>query len=174
MILTKDMYVPALRWRQGEYQAPARLAARFNAKWSQRPAWVGVHPSISGEPMGDGRDIFTYLFEALRTFQGHSKTLPKAPTSSRAMTGSFIRRFSAKIPVGMRQPNYGDYTIAHPEFAPVDMRKIKSADNLVYTTSATWECPQGRGVPRQSGADARPQRLGRGVRQVQRRGFLKR
>ena len=74
MILTKDMYVPALRWRQGEYQALARLAAaakdrivpyvtipevefdfelwqpkktvqehvhpfaaRFNAKWGQRP-----------------------------------------------------------------------------------------------------------------------------------------
>ena len=27
MILTKDMYVPALRWRQGEYQALAGLAA---------------------------------------------------------------------------------------------------------------------------------------------------
>ena len=27
MILTKDMYVPALRWRQGEYQALDRLAA---------------------------------------------------------------------------------------------------------------------------------------------------
>ena len=25
MILTKDMYVPALRWRQGEYQALMRL-----------------------------------------------------------------------------------------------------------------------------------------------------
>jgi hypothetical protein len=27
MILTRNMYVPALRWRQGEYQALARLAA---------------------------------------------------------------------------------------------------------------------------------------------------
>ena len=114
MILTKDMYVPALRWRQGEYQALARLAAaakdrtvpyvtipeveydfelrqpkkmvhehvhpfaaRFAAKWGQRPAWVGVHPSISGQPMGDGRDIFTYVFEALRAFQANA--MPVVP-----------------------------------------------------------------------------------------------
>ena len=114
MILTKDTYVPALRWRQGEYQALARLAAaakdrivpyvtipevefdfelwqpkktvqehvhpfaaRFNAKWGRRPAWVGVHPSISGKPMGDGRDIFTYVFEALRAFQ--TNAMPAVP-----------------------------------------------------------------------------------------------
>ena len=29
MILTNDMYVPALRWRQGEYQALLRLTNRI-------------------------------------------------------------------------------------------------------------------------------------------------
>ncbi|MEQ8399383.1 MAG: beta family protein [Silicimonas sp.] len=287
MILTSDMYVPALRWRLGEYQALARLtataknrivpyvtipevefdfelwqpkktvqehvhpfAARFNAKWGQRPAWVGVHPSISDKPMGDGRDIFSYVFEALRAFQANA--LPAAPLDAApAMVASvaaivardglgaaisirledlmkpdartriealaaaiglslddidlvidlgapnfepynafagaliaamqklgnlhdfrnfvvigtaipetfkdvakgadqlprhdwlFYQALLGKMPSGMRQPNYGDYTIVHPEFAPVDMRKIKSAGKLVYTTSNAWEVRKG-------------------------------
>lgn len=287
MILTKDMYVPALRWRQGEYQALARLgssskdrivpyvtipevefdfelwqpkktvqehvhpfAARFIAKWGQRPAWVGVHPSISDKPMGDGRDIFTYVFEALRALQaravpavpldasrvtaasvgalialdGHGAAIsirledlmkPEARTrieSLAALIGLslddidlvidlgapnfepynafagalitalrklgdlhafrnfvvistaipetfkdvakgadqllrhdwlFYQTLLSKMPVGMRQPNYGDYTIVHPEFTPVDMRKIKSAGKLVYTTPTVWEVRKG-------------------------------
>jgi hypothetical protein len=280
------MYVPALRWRQGEYQALARLAAaakdrtvpyvtipevefdfelwqpkktvqehvhpfaaRFKAKWGQRPAWVGVHPSISGKPMGDGRDIFTYVFEALRAFQANAMPIvpldasppmvasvaaivatdglgagiavrledlmkPDAGTRIEVLTASFgqlldevdlvidlgapnfepynsfagaliavvqkldlhaFRNFVVigtaipetfkdvakgadqlvrhdwlfyqtllgKLPAGMRQPNFGDYTIVHPEFAPVDMRKIKSAGKLVYTTSTAWEVRKG-------------------------------
>ena len=287
MILTKDMYVPALRWRQGEYQALARLvaaakdrivpyitipevefdfelwqpkktvqehvhpfAARFNAKWGQRPAWVGVHPSISGKPMGDGRDILTYVFEALREFNARAipavpldetpaiiasvrtivdidgcgaaiairlETLMKPDARTRivglaaalgltldevdlvidlgapnfepydafagalvvamrrlgdlhifrnfVMIGTaipetfkdvakgadqlvrhdwlFYRVLLGKMPVGMRQPNYGDYTIVHPDFTPLDMRKIKSAGKLVYTTPAAWEVRKG-------------------------------
>jgi len=281
------MYVPALRWRQGEYQALARLAAsakdrimpyitipevefdfelwqpkktvqehvhpfaaRFNAKWGARPAWVGVHHSISGKPMADGRNIFTYVFEALRTFQANAipavpldastamvasvraiiaidglgvaiavrlEDLMKADARTRIGTlaaslglmldevdllidlgapnfepyhtfaGAFVaamrrvgdgyafRNFVmigtaipetfrdvakgadqlprhdwlfyqaliGRIPAGMRQPNYGDYTIVHPEFAPVDMRKIKSAGKLVYTTPTAWEVRKG-------------------------------
>ena len=119
MILTRDMYVPSLRWRQGEYQALARLAAatkdrvvpyitipevefdfelwqpkktvqahvhpfaaRFNAKWGRRPAWVGVHPSISAKPMGDGRDILTYVFEALRAFQASAVPVLLVPDAA--------------------------------------------------------------------------------------------
>ncbi|TDQ84228.1 T4 beta protein [Dongia mobilis] len=287
MILTKDMYVPALRWRQGEYQALASLpaaakdrvlpyviipevefdfelwqpkktvqehvhpfAARFNAKWGRRPALVGVHPSISEKPMGDGRDTFTYVFEALRAFQ--ATAIPVIPLDASvaitasvrtiiavdgqgaaiavrivdlmkpdararlealakslgvglddidlivdfgaanfepydAFAGAFIsamRRLGdvsafrnfvvvgtaipesfkdvakgmdkltrhdwlfyqtliSRLPVGMRRPNYGDYTIVHPEFAPVDMRKVKSAGKLVYTTSEVWEIRKG-------------------------------
>jgi hypothetical protein len=287
MILTEDMYVPALRWRQGEYQALARLAAvakdrivpyvtipevefdfelwqpkktvqehvhpfaaRFKAKWGQRPAWVGVHPSISGKPMGDGRDIFTYVFEAMRTFQANA--MPAVPLdASSAMAASvagivatddlgaaitvrledlmkpharmriealtaalgvsldevdliidlgapnfepynafagaliaamqklgdlhafrnfvvigtaipetfkdvakgadqlprhdwlFYRALLGKMPAGVRQPNYGDYTIVHPEFKALDMRMIKAAGKLVYTTSSAWEVRKG-------------------------------
>ena len=287
MILTRDMYVPALRWRLGEYQALAKLAAatkdrvvpyitipevefdfesrqpkktvqdhvhpfaaRFKAKWGQRPAWVGVHPSISDKAMGDGRDILTYVFEALRVFQASAVPAvplnastpmvasvraivatdglgvaiairledlmkPDARTRIEALAASHsvaldevdvvidlgapnfepynafagaliaaIRRFGdlhafrnfvvigtaipetfrdvargadqlprhdwlfyqvllGGIPAGMRQPNFGDYTIVHPEFAPVDMRKIKSAGKLVYTTPTAWEVRKG-------------------------------
>ena len=290
MILTRDMYVPSLRWRQGEYQALARLAAatkdrvvpyitipevefdfelwqpkktvqahvhpfaaRFNAKWGRRPAWVGVHPSISAKPMGDGRDILTYVFEALRAFQASAVPAvpldaspsmvasvraivatdelgvaiairledlmkPDARTRIEALAAShgvlldevdliidlgapnfepynafagaliaamrrlgdlnafrnfvvigtaipetfrdvargadqlprhdwlFYQVLLSRIPAGMRQPNFGDYTIVHPEFAPVDMRKIKSAGKLVYTTPTEWEVRKGKAL----------------------------
>lgn len=287
MILTKDMYVPALRWRQGEYQALARLSAavkdrivpyitipevefdfelrqpkntvqehvhpfapRFKAKWGQRPAWVAVHPRISGEMMGDGRDVFTYVFEALRAFQANA--IPAIPldastpmlASVAAIVGTdglgvaiavrledlmkpaartriealsaflglslgevdlvidlgapnfepyaafadaliaamiklgdlqafrnfvvigtampktfrdvakgsdqlprhdwlFYRTLISKMPAGMRHPNYGDYTIVHPDFKALDMRMIKAAGKLIYTTAAVWEVRKG-------------------------------
>jgi hypothetical protein len=43
----------------------------------------------------------------------------------------------------MRRPNFGDYTIVHPEFTAVDMRMIKSAGKIVYTTSVNWEIRKG-------------------------------
>ena len=38
----------------------------------------------------------------------------------------------------MRRPNYGDYTIVHPKFSPIDMRKIRSSGKLIYTTRDYW------------------------------------
>ncbi len=63
--------------------------------------------------------------------------------SCRVTTGYFSRRFSSRLPTGIRRPNYGDYTIVHPEFTPADMRKIKSAGKLVYTTGKSWEVRKG-------------------------------
>jgi len=287
MILTKDMYVPAVRWRQGEYQALDRLAdadknrivpyiiipevefdfelrqpkktvqehvhpfaARFNVKWGQRPGWVGVHPDISDKPMNDGRDILTYVFEALSSFQAHAipavllNASPTMVASVRAIVAThglgaaiavrledlmkkdafarivamfsslginedevdllidlgepnfepydafatalisalrrlgdlnrfrnlvllgtaipktfkgvtkgqgelprhdwlFFQKFLSKLPSGMRRPNYGDYTIVHPDFTPQDMRKIKSAGKIVYTTNKNWWVSKG-------------------------------
>jgi hypothetical protein len=287
MILTSDMYVPALRWRQGEYQALLRLAnrtkdrivpfitipeiefdfeewrpkksvqehvhpfaARYKSKWGTRPAWVGVHKSIIQSPMDDGRNIFTYVFEELRGFEANAvpgvplgtdpatvravaaivkrdslgaaitvrledlmKTTPSADVRALAtalgvalsetdliidlgapnfepyvtFSGALIaalRRLSdlavfrnlaligtaipetfkdiakgfdeiprhdwlfyqilmAKLPPEMRRPNFGDYTIVHPEFTPVDMRKIKSAGKIVYTTPSNWAVRKG-------------------------------
>jgi Beta protein len=44
----------------------------------------------------------------------------------------------AKLPAGMRRPNFGDYTVVHPDFTPMDMRKIKSAGKVIYTTPRNW------------------------------------
>lgn len=43
----------------------------------------------------------------------------------------------------MRRPNYGDYTIVHPDFKALDMRMIKAAGKLVYTTAGDWEVRKG-------------------------------
>ena len=287
MILTSDMYVPALRWRQGEYQALLRLAnsvkdrivpfitipeiefdfeewrpkksaqehvhpfaARYKAKWGIRPAWVGVHESIVDKPMDDGRDIFTYVFDAMRGFQANA--IPAIPLGADAATiravssivktdgqgvaisvrledlmkpdpqarieklvstlgaplaetdlvidlgapnfepydafagaliaairrlgdpnafrnfvligtaipetfrdiakgadviprhdWMFYRTLLKKLPDNIRRPNFGDYTIVHPNFTPLDMRKIKSAGKVVYTTPVSWEVRKG-------------------------------
>lgn len=287
MILTSDMYVPALRWRQGEYQALFRLSSdakdriaplltipeiefdfeewrpkksvqehvnpfpiRYMKKWGKRPAWIGVHKSIVLTAMDDGRDIFTFVFEELRKADANAvpaiplgadaatvaavaavvaqdslgvgvqvrledlmKSNPKAdveafvsrlgavlsdadlivdlgapnfdpyvafsgaliaalgklgdlnrfrnlvivgtaiPESFKAIgKGSdeiprhdwlFYRALLSKLPIGWRIPNFGDYTIVHPEFTPVDMRKIRSAGKLVYTTSDKWWVEKG-------------------------------
>jgi hypothetical protein len=50
----------------------------------------------------------------------------------------FFKTLLSKLPSGMRRPNYGDYTIVHPDFTPQDMRKIKSAGKIVYTTGKSW------------------------------------
>jgi hypothetical protein len=287
MILTKDMYVPALRWRQGEYQALTRLAdtakdrivpfvtipeveydfelqqpaksvqehvhpfaARFKAKWGRRHAWVGVHRGIANQLMMDGRDIMTYVFEGLRKFQANA--IPVVPLDAATLIVSSVKKIAeidslcaaivlrledmikpdagkridslakslgfslekvdliidlgapnfepyavfanalriamskignlntfrnlviigtaipetfrdvakgsdrlprhdwlfyktlrANMPVNFRQPNFGDYTIVHPEFKALDMRMIKAAGKLVYTTSTDWEVRKG-------------------------------
>lgn len=282
MILTKGMYVPALRWRMAEYQALMRLStkakerivpyitipdrefdfeswqpkktihehvhpfvARYEKKWGGRPAWIGVHQGIANGVMNDGRDILTYVFDGLRTFdpkvipsirldaesnlqrsvagiierdgQGAAialrlEDLMKKDAFARVvamfrslgidesvvdliidlgepnfqpydkfsialiaamrrlgdlnrfrnfvLVGTaipetfkdiakgqcelprhdwlFFQTLLLKLPSGMRRPNYGDYTIVHPDFRPVDMRKIKSSGKLIYTTEKFW------------------------------------
>ncbi len=121
MILHEGMYISALCWRQGEYQALLRLsnhvkdrimpcitipevefdfeerrpkksvhehvhpfAARYKAKWGKRPAWVGVHPSIIGKSMDDGRNVITYVFDGLRSFG--ASAVPAVPLGTSAVS----------------------------------------------------------------------------------------
>ncbi|GAN87832.1 beta family protein [Komagataeibacter intermedius] len=55
----------------------------------------------------------------------------------------FYQTLITTLPTHMRRPNYGDYAIVNPNFAPVDMRKIKASGKLVYTTPKTWEIRKG-------------------------------
>jgi hypothetical protein len=55
----------------------------------------------------------------------------------------FYKEFAARLPAGMRRPNYGDYTIVHPSFVAMDMRMLKPAGKVVYATSANWAVYKG-------------------------------
>ncbi len=55
----------------------------------------------------------------------------------------FYQTLLEALPSAMRQPNYGDYTIVHPEFVAKDMRMIKAAGKVIYTTLETWGTRKG-------------------------------
>ena len=55
----------------------------------------------------------------------------------------FYKNLLATLPNGMRRPVYGDYTVVHPEFTAMDMRMIKPASKIVYTTAETWATCKG-------------------------------
>lgn len=56
---------------------------------------------------------------------------------------AFFKVLRAKLEDVGRVPNYGDYTVVHPEFTPRDMRKIKSGGKLVYTSNGYWTIRKG-------------------------------
>jgi|SRR5215472_4574960 len=69
-----------------------------------------------------------------------------------AVPGGFVDRHDWKfylallehLPPKMRRPTFGDYTIVHPAFvASMDMRIIKPAGKLVYTTKEQWMIRKG-------------------------------
>lgn len=55
----------------------------------------------------------------------------------------FYQTLLAALPAATRRPNFGDYAIVHPDFAPLDMRKFKPAGKLIYTTSSSWSVFKG-------------------------------
>lgn len=55
----------------------------------------------------------------------------------------FFKALLASMPTEMRRPIYGDHTIVHPEFTAIDMRKIRSAGKIIYTTPKTWATRKG-------------------------------
>jgi hypothetical protein len=55
----------------------------------------------------------------------------------------FFETFVGRLAKGARMPNFGDYTIVHPEFTPRDMRRIKSAGRVVYTDKNNWHVRKG-------------------------------
>jgi len=55
----------------------------------------------------------------------------------------FFKELLSAMPTGMRRPIFGDHTIVHPEFTAMDMRKVKAAGKIVYTTPETWATRKG-------------------------------
>ena len=286
MILSENMYVPALRWRQGEYQALNRLAPdvkdrivplitipdvefdfehgrlkktvhehvhpfalRYHKKWGGRPAWVALTASIATGRMNGGEHVFDYVFDRLGSYG--ELAMPALPLDADAATLAAVRRaamrgqgagaivrlehlmaggveakvvslargagvflaetdvvidlrapnfepyglfaaglwramvelgdlgrfrnvvllstaipesfgmiakgtdevprhdwlfyqaFVQQMPAEMRRPNYGDYTIVHPDFKALDMRMVKAAAKVIYTKSDSWGTRKG-------------------------------
>jgi hypothetical protein len=65
----------------------------------------------------------------------------------------FYKKLVATLPGSMRMPSFGDYTVVNPTFtANFDMRMIKPAGKVVYTTKDQWMIRKGgsfRGNPGQ-------------------------
>jgi hypothetical protein len=55
----------------------------------------------------------------------------------------FYKILYGKLDGKSRIPNYSDYAIVHPEFTPLDMRKIKSGGKVVYTVDGRWMVRKG-------------------------------
>ena len=55
----------------------------------------------------------------------------------------FYRTLMTLLPDEIRPPLYGDHTIVHPDFKAMDMRKVKAAGKIVYTTPDTWATRKG-------------------------------
>ena len=55
----------------------------------------------------------------------------------------FYQTLLNNLPAGTRCPIYGDYTTIHPNFVARDMRLIKPAGKVVYTTSNSWVTRKG-------------------------------
>lgn len=55
----------------------------------------------------------------------------------------FYKKLVAVLPDEMRRPLYGDHTIVHPKFTAMDMRKVKPAGKVVYTTPSSWATRKG-------------------------------
>jgi len=55
----------------------------------------------------------------------------------------FFKELFMAMPSGMRRPIYGDHTIVHPEFTAMDMRKVRAAGKIIYTTPKTWATRKG-------------------------------
>lgn len=56
---------------------------------------------------------------------------------------AFFKVLRDKLRDAGRIPNYGDYTIVHPDFTPRDMRMVKSGGKIVYTSDGFWVVRKG-------------------------------
>lgn len=68
------------------------------------------------------------------TFKGVAKGADEIPRHD----WMFYQTLAKTLPKGLRLPIFGDYTVVHPGFTPADMRKIKPAGKIIYTTPRSW------------------------------------
>ena len=75
----------------------------------------------------------------------------------------FYRVLLGRMPAGMRQPNYGDFTIVHPEIQGAEYAHDQSGRQDRVHDAWSLESAQGRGIQRQPRPDAWSLRVNRYV-----------
>ena len=55
----------------------------------------------------------------------------------------FYNILCATLPLDMRHPVYGDYTIVHPDFVALDMRMVRPTGKVIYTMTKAWGTRKG-------------------------------
>ncbi len=141
------------------------MKATFGAVLGDFLKTIGVGPANADvildlgapnyEPYGDFADALIIAMEGItnladyRSFvllgTGYPETigLDKPGGSLARHDWAFFKVLRTKLKDTGRVPNYGDYTIVHPEFTPRDMRMIKSGGKIVYTSNGVWMVRKG-------------------------------
>ena len=70
-------------------------------------------------------------------------SVPKGSSEIPRHDWLFYQILLQNLPSNMRRPLYGDHTIVHPSFNAVDMRALRPAGKVLYTTSKTWAIRKG-------------------------------
>jgi hypothetical protein len=69
--------------------------------------------------------------------------LEKGESSVPRLHWKLYKTLIASMTTSVRRPNFGDYTIVHPSFVALDMRKVKPAGKIVYSTSEAFKVHKG-------------------------------
>lgn len=162
-IVKKDKLGVAVRARLAHV-----IAADFNAKLTKLLANVGVSAGDVdffvdlNSPAYEPYEVFAKALvvalgkvAALNDFQSFIVIGTAFPQSMKDVSPPganlirhdwvFFKKFISVLPASMRKPAYGDYTTVNPAFAAaMDMRKIKPAGKLVYTSKDAWKILKGK------------------------------
>ena len=101
---------------------------------------IALGASIVSIPKLDAYRNFVLVGTAFPESMGD---IEKGETSIPRLHWQFYKELLNNLPDHVRRPVYGDYTIVHPSFVALDMRLIKPAGKIVYTTSDNYVVHKG-------------------------------
>jgi hypothetical protein len=160
-IIVKDQMGVALRARL-EHVMRADFSTRVNVLLSQLGIGLDETDLIVdlGSPAYEPYTAFAGAFAAafgnisgLNSYRNFAITGTAFPDSLKEIAPpggdlerhdrNFYKVLLAALPQDVRTPNFGDYTVVNPSFVAIDMRMIKPAGKLVYTTKNQWAVRKG-------------------------------
>ena len=104
----------------------------------------GVFAAALVDALGNlGADEFRNLVLVGTAIPESLAPVPKGSSEIPRHDWLFYHILLQNLPSTMRRPLYGDHTIVHPSFKAVDMRALRPAGKVLYTTSKTWAIRKG-------------------------------